>query len=280
MRKTLLELHVVELVCYTYSLIDSTLLAAGDCEYVSYLLLADAANAKIAATPRELARIMEMDERELVVAGDFWEREGLLTRTRSPLDGRCVGYFPTLMGFKHAEALNDLLFAAFKSYWRCDDDTVRSFIEAIKPFQRKDPAAWSAKTGWHMPLQFLCALRSLRDEYCTFSHSNVLTFSEMRILLAVDRYGSVPNNPLFQFHNQFSLTDFNSVLSLEKEKKLLMRQGDVFILSERGKAKIAALFSQCDMPTRNKSNADSSIASKLVELCNRITEEAIRETGG
>ncbi len=270
MRKTLFAQPIIDVAYYTYALTEATLAAAGDCNFVPYVLLVDASSAQVAATPKELARILSEDEKTLLSIAEAWEAEGLLERTRSPLDARCAGFSPTLMGIKHARTIDELLYESLLTFWRCDSGVLDEFVKAIRPFQKLRPRTPFEDGGFRLPLRALCALHSLVRDYRAFAHSNVLTFSEMHLLLCAERYGVLPGFAIYRDRNQFSLADFHATQLLLREKHHLEPSGGNFVLSDRGRGKVAELHAQCNHPTRNKSEGENDVASQLEAACDAL----------
>lgn len=278
MRRTLLEGAVIDVIYYTHLLTHTTLQAAGDCEFIPYLLLADAVTQPQASTPRELASRADIDRRLLESAADYWESEGLLQRTRSPRDHRSVAFTPTLMGAKHTTLLNELLFAAYADFWRSDSQTVLRLVTALEPFCRTSASAFPVNDRLPISLRFLCALHALWKSYSAFSHASMLSFSEMHMMLLISENGAIPNHPLLPDRNYFATMDYRTSQSLIYEKKLLKSENGKLSLTKRGMEKASALYALCERPTRNKDEGDSSRpAVRLSTFCRTLTQNATRE---
>lgn len=276
MRKTLLEPLIMEAVYYTNAVIRSTLMVGGDCEFEPFLLLADAACAETAATPKELARVLGIDARMLELAGSRWENEGLLVRTRSPIDRRSVGYASTLIGSKHVKTLSELVARECQSFWRCSEEDFAEFARSLGPFQRIKPVVTFPDAQLPIPLRSLCALHSLWSAYQAFSHESTLTFSEMHILLMIERFGPQPNRVLFPAMNQFAQVDYHTLQLLADEKGHLVRSGDVVRLSERGEDKVRELHNRCENPTPGKAMDEIGPAARLARASFALVECATK----
>lgn len=278
MRKTLLSSSILDVVYYTHGLFCAALMANGDCEYVPYLLLLDAAASEKAATPKELARILGEDRHALEFAADHWESEGLLIRTRSPLDRRAVAFLPTLMGKKHAYALNQLMADVCSRFWQMDGSDTAKLITTLEPFRPATYREWPRNDEIPASLSALCALHSLWKDYTDFSHKNILTFSEMHLLLAMAERGGLPNRPLYKNRNQFSINDLATLTSLAQEKRLVVEtHKGLFELTDRGKAKIAILFERLDAPAKNKhvrNDEHDDPSGALLALCTHMVAHA------
>lgn len=276
MRQSLLSLAVIDVVYYTHLAFRNTLMASGDFEFLPYVLLLDATVCDKAATPKELAHILAVERIPLEQAGDQMERDQLVTRTRSPLDRRSDAYVATLVGRKHAIELNHLMWDVCRTFWMTDDATVTRLINAVEPFHRVEPRVWFTSDDAPVSLQALCSVYLLWRDYQAFSHSHMLTLSEMHILLTVQEQGPHPDHILYRSRNQFAINDYASLQRLSQEKGLLEKRDGLFRLTERGERKLSDIAASCSAPTRNKQvDEENSVISTLVDLCMRITRHAM-----
>lgn len=223
MRKALLSGEVMDVLYYTHMLARNTLMASGDLTLEEYLMLLDAAFEHV-ATPKELARALSVEPAQLLAAADECRAQGLLVRTRSPLDRRLPGFTATASGRRKAVLLNRLLVTVASDFWRTDQEGVIELVKTIEPFQRTGPAAWPVGDEAPITLRSLCALLGLWQAYRDFGARFWLSFSELHMLIITHEFGPQPNHPLYRDRNMFATNDYAANVMMARDKGLMIEK--------------------------------------------------------
>ena len=274
MRKALLSGEVMDVLYYTHMLARNTLMASGDLTLEEYLMLLDAAFEHV-ATPKELARALSVEPAQLLAAADECRAQGLLVRTRSPLDRRLPGFTATASGRRKAVLLNRLLVTVASDFWRTDQEGVIELVKTIEPFQRTGPAAWPVGDEAPITLRSLCALLGLWQAYRDFGARFWLSFSELHMLIITHEFGPQPNHPLYRDRNMFATNDYAANVMMARDKGLMIEKDGTFALSPAGRQKIELIFDACEPLTQHRSpKADGPLAD-LQALCRRMTAHAM-----
>lgn len=275
MRKALLSGEVMDVLYYTHMLARNTLMASGDLTLDEYLVLLDASLQRI-ATPKELARVLDLDPARFLTAAQSCEAAGLLSRTRSPLDRRLPGFSATAEGRRKALLLNRLLVTVACDFWRIDPEGIAELVAAVEPFQRTNPqAGWPQAPEAPITLRSLCALLGLWRTYRDFSAGFWLSFSELHMLIITHQFGPQPNRPLYRDRNMFATNDYAANVMMAREKGLMIDDGSAFNLSKTGDEKVTLMLQACETATpRKAANTEGPLAA-LQALCLRMTAHAM-----
>lgn len=274
MHKALLAGEVMDVLYYTHMLARNTLMASGDATFEEYLVLLDAALRKV-STPKELARLLNVNTSRLTQAAESCEVAGFLQRTRSPLDRRLPGYTATAEGRRKALVLNKLLMTVACDFWRTDEAGVRTLVATVEPFQLSSPIQWPESPEAPISLRSLCALFRLWTDYRHFSAQFWLSFSEMHMLTITYQFGPQPNHPLYRDRNMFASNDYAANVMLTTEKGLMKNDGQHFQLTSSGRKKVEAMIAACDTATPQREIDEKEPLSKLHQLCLAMTTHAM-----
>lgn len=275
MRKAILSGEIMDVLYYTHMLARNTLMASGDLTLDEYLVLLDASLQRI-ATPKELARVLDLEPARFLTAAQSCETAGLLNRTRSPLDRRLPGFSATAEGRRKALLLNRLLVTVACDFWRVEPAGIAELVATVEPFQRKNPAAgWPETADAPITLRSLCALLCLWRTYRDFGAHFWLSFSELHMLIITHQFGPQPNRPLYRDRNMFATNDYAANVMMARDKDLMIDDGTAFSLSKTGERKVALMLQACEAATPHKAaNADGPLAT-LQALCLRMTAHAM-----
>ena len=265
----------MDVLYYTHMLARNTLMASGDLTLDEYLVLLDASLQRV-ATPKELARVLNLDPARFLTAAQSCETAGLLSRTRSPLDRRLPGFSATAEGRRKALLLNRLLVTVACDFWRVGPEGIAELVATVEPFQRTSPqAGWPQAANTPITLRSLCALLNLWRTYRDFSAQFWLSISELHMLIITHQFGPQPNRPLYRDRNMFATNDYAANVMMARDKDLMTDDGATFSLSKTGEQKVALMLASCETATPHKAaNVDGPLAA-LQALCLRMTAHAM-----